>query len=731
MQNNFRKVAIWVVVIFLLLTIMPAILSSCFDSLGNVGWINDIFDDSSSKTRITDVDYKAVVTDEPDGRGKAVITELLTFNVQASSTYYLIYELWRALPEEYVDGVKVEYNVLSVRQLFDDGRPPLEYTESPKLYWYDNDYINTEGGLGPGKWFHSKGPYDGYHNFECVLFYVDGIYHEIMQFEVVYEMTNASLRYGDYSELYITLYSEETVHYLESFKAQILVPIEIMPREGNYYAHTYGTNSHTFPFTESTTTNPGYHTFAFELDKEQLQFRPYNEYIEFALISFGDDKHIFTQHAEVNHYFYDYMLHQVRQNQARYESLPAIFATARIVVLVVSIAISALTLVLSFNVDKRIRKKYTFHEPEMEIEFFREIPSELDPIFASVLVFCKHKPIDGTKDGYSAIMLDLVRKGYLELDRINSARDWSSNNIKIKIKNRTNTPPKFCTGCGKPLVEEDKFCPGCGIAVTIDSETPQLKPLTPTEEQYMNLILRHAKDSDISLRTLQERIAEDYQYSDSFVTAIKKVVKDIGLSKPMYFQNSDYKKPKNNLRSRAIFFIVLGILSVVAGNLISYPTRLHFAYGAFFILGGALIASAVFLLILSKKYILLTKHGETEYAKWRGLYNFLNSETLMNERTVVDLVLWEQYLVYATAFGISQKVIKALKIRCPEETIRNSTVLYNPYFRTRSFYSYGRTFRTTTRTASFSYRSGSHGSGGFGGGYGGGGRGGGGGGGGH
>jgi len=730
MINVSGKVVKWIFAIIFFFSIFPVIVAGCLDSLGDVEWINDVFDESSSKTKITAVDYKAVVVDEPGSRGKVVVTELLTFDVQADSDYYLIYELWRDLPEEYVDGVKVEYNVLSVRQIFDDGRPPLVYPEAPKLYWYDNDFIITDDGLGPGKWFHSKGPYDGYRNFECVLFYVDGIYSEIMHFEVVYEMTNASLRYNDSSELYITLYSESTINYLESFKAQILFPNEIMPRSGNYYAHTYGTNLHTFPFTESTTINPGYHTFAFELDNQQLNFRPYNEYIEFVLIAFGDDKHIFTQYADQNHYHFSDMLHLMRRNHERYMALPTTFAIARIVVLIVFSALAALTLILSFGVDKRIRKKHSFHKPEMEIEFFREIPSELDPIFASVLVFCKHKPTDGTKDGYSAILLDLVRKGYIELDRIKQSRGWISNNIKIKILDTAVNAPMFCASCGVPLMSKDQFCSGCGSQVVPNTINPRYRVLSRTEEQYFNMIQRYAKQSEITLHTLQTKISEDYQYSDSFVSAIKRATKDIGLSKPMYFQKANYNQPKNSLRARAVFFIILGSLSML-GNLITNLTRLHLAYGAFFILGGALIISAIFLLIVSKRYILLTKFGETEYAKWRGLYNFLNSETLMSERTVVDLVIWEQYLVYATAFGISEKVIKALKIRCPEESVRTSRVLYNPYFRTRAFYSYGRTFRATTRTASFSYRTGSHGGGGFGGGYGGGGRGGGGGGGGH
>ena len=96
----------------------------------------------------------------------------------------------------------------------------------------------------------------------------------------------------------------------------------------------------------------------------------------------------------------------------------------------------------------------------------------------------------------------------------------------------------------------------------------------------------------------------------------------------------------------------------------------------------------------------------------------------MNERSVPDLALWEHYLVYATAFGISDKVIKALEINAPEFAER-SQILSNPYYRSRSFYVSSRSFRSSARSASSFARSGGYG------GYGGGGRGGGGGGGGH
>ena len=285
--------------------------------------------------RITDVDYKAILVDEPGSNGKVVVTERLTFDIHAASQNNLFWELWRDLPESYIDGVKVDYQVNSVKQILDDGTEVI-YDESPKLYWNDSDYINTARGYGPGKWYHSEGPYnESARNYECVFFYVDGLYREKVTFEIEYEMNNAALRYGDCSELYLSLYSEETIKHLESYKAQILIPNEDMPSSGNYDAYTYGTNSNRFPFTESDTKNFGYHTFSFNLDEEDLKFRPYNEYIEFSLISYGADKHKFTDYATRNYYYNDDVLDELRQEQAEFDAVPEDYKKTKIIILLI------------------------------------------------------------------------------------------------------------------------------------------------------------------------------------------------------------------------------------------------------------------------------------------------------------------------------------------------------------------------------------------------------------
>ena len=226
------------------------------------------------------------------------------------------------------------------------------------------------------------------------------------------------------------------------------------------------------------------------------------------------------------------------------------------------------------------------------------------------------------------------------------------------------------------------------------------------------------------MKEFQDRVAKNSISTPSFVESVEKSIVKIGVDYK-YFQVSDYKYVKNKYSSNGTIYIIIALIILIIGNLIIYNTRFDFAFGSLFILGLILIISAIILKKNAKNYVLLTEFGSNEQIKWYALYNFLNSNTLMKEKTVIELPLWEKYLVYATAFGISEKVIKALEINCPE--VANSPILSNRYYCSTNFRYTGRSFRSATNTA----RSISHSSrygGSF---YGGGGRGGGGGGGGH
>lgn len=692
---NSRNNAAWLIIFFL-----PMLLAIYATYVSEMGYPEIEFENPFDYARITDVEYKAVVVDEPGEEGKVIITERLTFDVHAFSKNNPFWELWRELPEQVVDGVKVDYKVNSVKQIFPDGSVDV-YEESSKLYWDDYDYVKANKEYGPGKWFHSEGPYDpDRRRYECVLFYVDALYREEVVYEIEYEMYNAGLHYGDCSELYLSMYSGETIQYLDSYKAQILVPNADMPKEGNYLVQTYGTKKNNFPYSESATANPGYYTFSFELDKQDLKFNPYNEYIEFVLLSYGDDAHVFTEYASLNDYYYDDSLDYIYKDMSKYLVTPYLFILIKVIIALLLTALGVWFVIYALTTDKRLNKKYKLYSPETDFDFYRDIPSDLDPVAASHLVFLRKKaPKKLASSAYAAILLSLARKKYITL------REISNSDFEIYIPNRP--------------------APNKKIIYT------QFDPLTYSESLYFNLLLRHATSDRITMSSFRNRVSKDYNATNTFAQNMNQAFSKVALQMN-YIQTPDYTKPWNLCKVTRNIFIVFGILFLTLANFISASTRLDLAFGSYILFGILCLVAALILQKKASKVRLLTQLGENEYAKWHGLYKFLNSDTLLDESTVIALPIWEKYLVYATAFGISSKVIKAIELKCKEMAV-DSPILSNSCYRSHSFHISGAHFHSGVRTGSYTGGSfgGSYGGGYGGGGYGGGGRGGGGGGGGH
>lgn len=51
--------------------------------------------------------------------------------------------------------------------------------------------------------------------------------------------------------------------------------------------------------------------------------------------------------------------------------------------------------------------------------------------------------------------------------------------------------------------------------------------------------------------------------------------------------------------------------------------------------------------------------------EWKGLKKYMEDFSMLDRREVPELVIWEKYLVFATVFGVADKVIKQLKIVYP------------------------------------------------------------------
>ena len=86
------------------------------------------------------------------------------------------------------------------------------------------------------------------------------------------------------------------------------------------------------------------------------------------------------------------------------------------------------------------------------------------------------------------------------------------------------------------------------------------------------------------------------------------------------------------------------------------------------IIGYCIMSNHAHMLIEAEEINELSKYMQrlnTKYGKYynkkynrdvykrQGLSRYMKDYSLLNEKRVLDLVLWEKYLVYATAFGIS------------------------------------------------------------------------------
>lgn len=81
----------------------------------------------------------------------------------------------------------------------------------------------------------------------------------------------------------------------------------------------------------------------------------------------------------------------------------------------------------------------------------------------------------------------------------------------------------------------------------------------------------------------------------------------------------------------------------------------------------------------------LSEVGKRELAEVMGLKKYLNDFSLIAEREIKETIIWQDYMVYATLFGIADKVIKQLEKVYPdripefESYNRNVVVAYSYY----------------------------------------------------
>lgn len=351
--------------------------------------------------------------------------------------------------------------------------------------------------------------------------------------------------------------------------------------------------------------------------------------------------------------------------------LAAIANTKRFLVKILPL-ISILTFITLILIFSQIYYRYglEFSIPKNFI-YYREPPSKMPPaIVGSILSFNVFNP-----SFLQATILDLIRRGIVEMKELPSIKRKKDYTLKL-LEDKSDKIFDF----EKVLIEEILF----------------------------------DESKEITLSKLPVKIKKhNNRYKSAFDDFAKKISEEV--------KNGNYFDKKSEKIS--LIIIVLGIfitfISIPLSGIFHPSFMLLTLTGIMYIFGG--------IMAIPRR----TPKGKEEFDKWMGLKTFLRDFSNLKEYCPQSIVLWEEYLVYATVFGVAKNVLRALKIAIPQITdlengkIFTSLAVSSGGFTASNinstFSSLNNALSSIKQVSTSSYSSSSGGGGGFSGGGGGGG----------
>ena len=490
-------------------------------------------------------------------------------------------------------------------------------------------------------------------------------------YQISYKVKDVVAKYNDYSQLYWQFIGSDFGINAKEVKGTITLPGNVGNKEDiKVWGHNENLNGEIY----SESTNKinfelfGYVTGSyleirtlFPTNLITSSGRTYNENILDKVIAEE------TKWAE-----------EANQRRATRDAQKLIGAIA---VCVIAILVD-IKLYKNWKENREKAKELKKYEPTQKLDYFREMPRENATPGESVYVL-KEKIFDFETNEigkiFAATLLNLNLKKVIDFE----IEQDKKNSVKIKIL--------------KDITDEQ---------------------IGKDEKAIFDFI----KDAAGSPKTIVVKDLEKYikAHAEKVIKLKSTLDKEV---KESLIQNEDINKEaqeqyQKKASSMTIYNMIIGVLIFISIFLMDF-------LNVIVLLGTGSIILLALLNTLTVRKIkqrinVYTQKGIDESEKWKGLLKYMNDFSMLDKREVPEIVIWEKFLVYATAFGIADKVLKQLKIVYSnfEEMSDLSTVTYmNLMIHTNFATSFSNSISTTMTST---YSSASGGGGGFSGGGGGG-----------
>lgn len=252
---------------------------------------------------------------------------------------------------------------------------------------------------------------------------------------------------------------------------------------------------------------------------------------------------------------------------------------------------------------------YVKYDKERKVDFISKYNREfIDDYNVEVIDYLMNKGI--TENAMSASIMNLIYKKNIKAEKIADKKD----DYEFTLLNRDN--------------------------------------INDTENKLLDFLFVKVGDgtkfSTISLKKYASSTKTCNTFMNSYTSWKNKVIED-GVKEGFFETNKNYVW----FSFLSLVFGVILMAYMAANNIEFIPGYLYIFFAITFL---------VYTLVFSKR----TKKGAEHYAKWKAFKNFLNDFGNFSVKELPEVILWERYLVYATIFGLADKLEKTMNVKIKE-----------------------------------------------------------------
>lgn len=332
-------------------------------------------------------------------------------------------------------------------------------------------------------------------------------------------------------------------------------------------------------------------------------------------------------------------------------------------------------------------------EPKIDYEaiYEREPPTDSSPAVVNAIM--QGKIGTPTMDGFTATVMNLANLGYISLSTIKEEENRAFGLFKSESEDIL-----------IDLVSPDSYAKDKG----------NLPKLENFEKDVFNLLKKHASENQVSWDKLKKELGKGTDFYQFMLAWNKKVERHIVVEKLFRSTGNTYM---------GIFGVTTIIAAVVYFVVISkyFPSESFPLASNVNILVALVVVFGIIMTIFSGMFEKLlgrwTPEGKLYYKRWNNFKKYLTDFSALKEHPPESIKIWDSYLVYATALGVAEEVLKNMSLVVPAEQLKYSHFYYVHHSYAQFGAGFGRAYSASAPSSS----GGGGGVGGVGGGSGGGG----------